>query len=266
MQIAAAVTQSDTAAAKLLVPTGDPSLNLKPETTVPTCVPPQVLQNGVCTTVDEHRIRPQFMFVVAFNPAVSTYNLQFGYVGSGDPSGWDNLGSATVTAEEAQEDPEEAPAALAAAVKAVNQFEEIIGRLWDAKTYPPHATMVAVFRGAVQKALAEEDASVAAPYAVSQFVSKGYPAASGGSSTPPDTGSADPSQCGEPYTGPNIDPQFDTFCKNAYVNSCLDKKTGTSTFLSQTKTVCGVLDGLLKATNGPAASNYCSYCNPANMF
>ena len=272
MQIASLVTQSDTTSAKALVPTADPTLNLKPETTTVTCTPPQELVNGVCTTVTETRIRPGFMFVVDYSRAMSTYHLKFGYVGSGDPSTYDTLGSASITAEEAAEDPEDLPTALAAATHAIKEFETIIDRLWDAKTYPPHATMVSIFRGAVQKALEEEDASVAAPYAVSKFQAAGYPAAAGsstgggstGGGSTPGTGSG---ACTEPYAGPRDDPQTDTFCRNAHFNSCLDKAAGNSTYLEQTKVVCRVLEGTLKMIpNSPSLYNYCSYCNPANMF
>jgi len=264
MQIASAVTQSDTTAAKGLVPTADPTLNLKPESSTVTCTPPQVLVNGVCTTVSETRIRPGFMFEVAYSPAVSVYYLQFGYVGTGSSS-HDTLGSASVTAEEAAEDPEDLPAALDAATKAIAEFNAIIDRLWDAKTYPPHNTMVSIFRGAVQKALAEEDASVAGPYAVSKFVEAGYPAASGGSGNP-DTGSGPKSPCKEQYAGPLDDPQVYTFCQNAYGNSCIDRENGTSLYRQQTTVVCGILGNWLKTLgDNRSAQQYCSYCNPANI-
>lgn len=267
MQIAAAVTQSETASAKALVPTADSTLNLTTETSTATCTSPQVLQNGVCTTVSETHIRPGFMFVVDYSRAVSTYHLKFGYVGSGDPSSYDTLGSASITAEEAAEDPEDLPTALAAATRAVKEFETIIGRLWDAKTYPPHETMVAIFRGAVQKALEEENASVAGPDAVSKFKAAGYPAAAGTSGADSTPATGDAGACAEPYAGPTDNPQTDTFCRNAHFNSCLDKKAGNSNYLSQTKTVCGILEETLKMlSNSPTLYNYCSYCNPVNMF
>lgn len=264
MQIATAVTQTDTSAAKALVPTADPSLNLKPETSTVTCTPPQVLINGVCTTVTETRIQPGFMFEVAYSRAASTYYLKFGYVGT-STSGFDTLGSATVTAEEAAEDPEDLPATLEAATRAVAEFDAIIKRLWEAKTYPPHATMVAIFRGAVQKALVEEDASVAGPYAVSKFTEAGYPAAASGTGgSNPGSGSSTP--CDEPYTGPLDDPQVYTFCQNAYGNSCIDRKNGTSLFREQTNVVCGILGNWLKTLGDTrSAQQYCSYCNPANI-
>jgi hypothetical protein len=264
MQIASSVTQTDTATAKALVPTPDPTLNLKPETSTVTCTAPQVLVNGVCTTASETHIRPGFSFLVDYSRAASTYHLQFGYVGT-DPRSYDTLGSATVTAEEAAEDPEDLPAALAAASRAVKEFEAIIDRLWTAKTYPPHDTMVAIFRGAVQKALAEEDASVAGPYAASKFTEAGYPAAAG-STTTPTPGSNGNSPCAEPYTGPNVEPQLDSFCQNAYGNSCLDRANGTSLYREQTKVVCRILDGTLKALgDNRSSAQYCSYCNPTNI-
>lgn len=64
----------------------------------------------------------------------------------------------------------------------------------------------------------------------------------------------------ENYRGPNADPQFDTFCQNAYINQCLDQATGTSTYKAQTTQVCKVLDGFLKATGGGSAASYCAYC------
>lgn len=62
------------------------------------------------------------------------------------------------------------------------------------------------------------------------------------------------------YQGPNDNPQFDSFCKNAYINTCLDKATGTQTYAAQTKSVCGLLDNFLKAAGGGTAGGYCGYC------
>lgn len=62
------------------------------------------------------------------------------------------------------------------------------------------------------------------------------------------------------YKGPNDDPQTDSFCKNAYINQCLDTATGTTTYKTQTVSVCKVLDGLLKSISNTTATAYCSYC------
>ena len=62
------------------------------------------------------------------------------------------------------------------------------------------------------------------------------------------------------YRGPNDDPQFDSFCKNAYINTCLDRATGTQTYAEQTKKICSLLNNFLKAAGGGSASGYCSYC------
>jgi hypothetical protein len=67
--------------------------------------------------------------------------------------------------------------------------------------------------------------------------------------------------CQAEYRGPDKDPQVDSFCKLAAFNTCLDRKTGTTTYRSQTRSVCNQLDQTLRALKSGRAATYCPlYC------
>ena len=66
--------------------------------------------------------------------------------------------------------------------------------------------------------------------------------------------------CPKEYSGPDDDPQFDSFCKLAQINQCLDRVTSATTYAAQTQAACNTLDQMLRKTKGGRAANYCSYC------
>ncbi|RZI44165.1 DUF4214 domain-containing protein [Herbaspirillum sp. HC18] len=261
MAIASAVTASGTAAANTLIGVKDTLFNL-----APTCMVPAVLQNGACVMPESVPIPPSTMFEVFVSPGGDTYVAKLCWGGTYQ---CETLGqSVFVSAEDILADKGEVDANVREASRVLSEFNNMIGRMWKAKTYPPTSTMVAVFTKAISDGLAAEDGSVAISSAAAGFTKAGYPAASGGSTTTGGSGggsTAEADAAGSAcslsnYKGPNQDPQFDSFCKNAYVNTCLDQTTGTSTYQAQTQTVCKVLDGFLKAVGSGTAANYCGYC------
>lgn len=67
--------------------------------------------------------------------------------------------------------------------------------------------------------------------------------------------------CEAEYRGPSNDPQLDSFCKLAAFNNCLDRKTGTTTYQAQTRSVCSQLDQTLRSLKSGRAATYCPlYC------
>ncbi|MBU0589880.1 MAG: hypothetical protein KJ852_13230 [Gammaproteobacteria bacterium] len=86
------------------------------------------------------------------------------------------------------------------------------------------------------------------------------PAGRSGGSTLSAATKAAAEACPRDYRGPDDDPQFDSYCKLAQFNQCLDKVTGTTTYQAQTQSVCNTLDRLLRSTKGGRAASYCSYC------
>lgn len=260
MSIAGAVTSVNTSNATRMIGAPDPKFDLSPS-----CFAPAVLQNGVCVSPANKPPRPIVKFSIAVSPAGQTYSAILCY----DPNQCDSLGeSVFVSTADIQASQGDIPAAVEAARKVVEQYNNMISRLWAANTIPSSQTLVSVFTKAIAAGLASESGDTAVSEAISGFNAAGFPAAGSGSgSTTGSSGSgASSSTIGagtcdlSGYAGPKIDPQYDTFCQNAYVNTCLDKATGTTTYQSQTKTICGVLDGFLKATGGTSAAKYCSYC------
>ncbi|HJW57095.1 MAG TPA: DUF4214 domain-containing protein, partial [Burkholderiaceae bacterium] len=257
MAIAAAVTPTGVAAALKLIGVSDALFNL-----APTCMAPAVLQNGACVTPANNPLRPVVRFDVAVSPGGDTYMAVLCW----DPSQCDELGdSVFVSTAEILASNGEVTADVAAADRVATEFNNMIGRLWAAKTFPPGQTILSVLRNAVATALANEDAASAVPTAAAGFAAAGYPAAGGGATGTSGSGTSATDSSGgacsiSNYNGPNTDPQFDTFCQNAFINTCLDQASGTTTYQAQTQTVCTTLDGFLKAVGSGTAANYCGYC------
>lgn len=255
MSIAAAVTSTSTSNATRMIGAPDPSFNM-----APTCLLPAVLQNGVCVAPSNKPPRPIVKFEVAVSPAGQTYSATLCF----DSSQCNDLGqSVFVSTAEILASKGDIPAAVTAASKVAEEYNNMIARLWAANTIPTSQTMLSVFRNAVATALANDSASAAVSEAVSGFKAAGFSAAGDGGSAGSgiSTATSGAGACNmSAYSGPNSDPQFDTFCQNAFINTCLDQASGTTTYQSQTKSVCTILDGLLKATGGTSAAKYCSYC------
>lgn len=257
--IAAAVTPTSTRAASLLVGVVDPAFNLAPD-----CLAPAVLNNGVCQQRQGASISPSVNFNVAVAQSGNSYTAQLCHPGS---AGCEALNQPIfVSAADYLESKGEVVASVALANQVVDEFNRMIGRLWLAKTVPSTETLLAVFRNAIASGIASGSASTAIATAGSGFAAAGFSAAAGtssgstGSSTTAATSTGAGACNVANYRGPNDDPQFDSFCQNAFFNTCMDKATGTTTYASQTVSVCKVLDGTLKATGGGSAVQYCSYC------
>jgi hypothetical protein len=252
MAIAGAVTATGTAAATKLAGVSDVLFNL-----APTCMAPATLKDGACVMPANNPPRPVVKFSVAISPAGQTYSAILCW----DSSQCDSLGDDVfVSTAEILASNGEVAADVAAAGRVATEFNDMIGRLWIAKTIPPSATVLSVFKNAIATALANENAGSAVSAATAGFNAAGYPAA-GGSTSGATTTDLSGGACNmSNYNGPTTDPQFDTFCQNAFINTCLDKATGTTTYQAQTLTVCTTLDGFLKAVGSGTAANYCGYC------
>lgn len=64
--------------------------------------------------------------------------------------------------------------------------------------------------------------------------------------------------CLAAYAGPKDDPQFDTSCRMAQWDGCVDKATGTTTYKREAESVCRSLNALIEASSG--GSYNCPYC------
>jgi hypothetical protein len=258
MAMAAAVTA--TTAAARLIGVADAAFNLAPN-----CLTPATLVNGVCVQPPNLTLRPSVGFSVALSSGGWTYTAQLCWEGS---IGCDSLGSPVfVSNADFAAAKGDIVAALAMAGKVADEYNNMIGRLWAANTVPPRAVLLAVFKAAIATAVQSGSAANAVSDAGKAFTAAGYPAAAGGSTTAAASNGSSVSSNATTgscnianYAGPNTDPQFDTFCQNAFINNCLDTASGTTAYQSQTRSVCGVLDGLLKATGGSTAAKYCGYC------
>lgn len=156
---------------------------------------------------------------------------------------------------------EETKELMAYAESVAKDFQAMIARMWKSKTYPTLSQAQTIFKNAVDAAIAE-DAPVAAERAASAFTSAGFPAA-GSSSTATGTPSgSEPtvaSACGNlVYTGDRSEPQAYVFDQYAQQLSCLHKTTGENQFLTNGNKVCGILDGLIKATSGTFRPLFCT--------
>jgi hypothetical protein len=73
------------------------------------------------------------------------------------------------------------------------------------------------------------------------------------------SGSATSAQaCAAEYSGPNSDPQFDSFCKMAAFDACLHRITNSTAYDTDGHSMCSLLDGLIKSTSGGTYT--CGYC------
>ena len=82
----------------------------------------------------------------------------------------------------------------------------------------------------------------------------------GGGAAPGNTTVAMEKACQASYQGPTDNPQTDSFCKLAQLNSCLFKATGTATYRTQAGQICSILDATLKSSGNNTAGGYCEYC------
>lgn len=172
MAIAGAVTPTGVAAALKLIGVSDALFNL-----APTCMAPAVLQNGACVTPANNPPRPVVGFSVAVSPAGQTYSAVLCW----DASQCDALGEDVfVSTAEILASNGEVAADVAAADRVATEFNNMIGRLWLAKTIPSAQTILSVLQNAVATALANENAASAVSTAATGFTAAGYPAAGGG--------------------------------------------------------------------------------------
>ena len=84
-------------------------------------------------------------------------------------------------------------------------------------------------------------------------------AAADGSGTSPAAAEAAKACASQPYLGSADNPQVDTLCKLAQFDACLHKATGLSTYDSEGRNQCKVIDGLLRAIGGNWSCRYCPY-------
>lgn len=126
-------------------------------------------------------------FNAAVAPAGDTYTAQLCY----GTSQCTPLGSPLfISAAEILAAGQDIPIALAYAQQVAKEFEAMITRMWQAKTYPSESTMVAIFGNAIAADLAN-DTRDAVGKAGAAFAAAGFPAAAGATaSTPPSGGGA----------------------------------------------------------------------------
>ena len=65
--------------------------------------------------------------------------------------------------------------------------------------------------------------------------------------------------CLTDYTGPNSDPQVDSFCKLAAFDACLHRATQLTTYDAEGRSACATLSGLLSSI-GATNTYSCNYC------
>ena len=65
-------------------------------------------------------------------------------------------------------------------------------------------------------------------------------------------------KCATEYTGPDDNPQTDSYCKLAAFDACLHRATKLTTYDQEGRTACTTLKGLLESTG--TAAYQCSYC------
>ncbi len=184
------------------------------------------------------------------------YTMQLCYGGLGG-SCQDISPRIKVTAEDLAD--EDTPPIMAYAESVAKEFQNIIQRLWAAKTYPKQ--LAQIFRKAVQGAIDSETPN-AVETALSDLKAAGFPAAAPGgqSSGPSGTAPTAASACGEqPYPGGNSTDnlQVDSFDRQAQSIICLYKATGEQKLVDNGNKVCGILDGLLKVTPGKFTPLFC---------
>lgn len=154
---------------------------------------------------------------------------------------------------------EDAEEILAYAQSVAKDFQEMIGRMWKAKTYPPFSLMQKIFRESVENAIATESQN-AAQTAARAFAAAGYPAAGGGASgTPSGSEPTTASACGNlAYAGDMSEPQVSVFDLQAMSYSCAYKASGDANALTYGNRVCKLLDDYVKALEGKFHPLYCN--------
>ena len=75
----------------------------------------------------------------------------------------------------------------------------------------------------------------------------------------PGSSSSSAAACLTAYTGPDTDPQTDSFCKQAAFDACLHRITGQTAYDKEGRAACTVLGGLLEAI-GATKTYSCTYC------
>lgn len=150
---------------------------------------------------------------------------------------------------------------IAYAETVAQDFQTMVGRMWQAKTYPTLEQAQKIFGNAVDSAI-DEDAPVATDRAASAFAAAGFSAAGGTSTAAVTPSGSEPTvaaACGNlSYTGDRSEPQVYMFDQYAQHFSCLYKSTGDSQFLTNGNKVCGILDGLIKTTSGSFRPLFCT--------
>lgn len=143
-----------------------------------------------------------------------------------------------------------------------NGLQSVIAEVWANRNASPTGGVVAnVLNTALANGTSPTDVISRARAGFTRAGYLGGTSGGGSGSGSTGAGSGGVAACTiENYRGPNDDPQFDSFCKNAYINQCLDQATGTSTYRAQTSSVCNILSGMLQSTGGPSLRSYCSYC------
>ncbi|MCT9809014.1 hypothetical protein N0K08_00030 [Acidovorax sp. Be4] len=153
----------------------------------------------------------------------------------------------------------ETPAIIAYANSVATEFQAMLKRLYDAKTYPSRALTIKILSDAVAKAINTETPN-AVETARAAFVAAGFPAAAGGTSTGPSgTATTAESVCAsQPYPGDTSEPQVFLFDKIAQLDACLYRATSNSAYLQDGNNQCKVLNGLLQATVGTFHPLFCN--------
>lgn len=221
------------------------------------CQTPFTRVNGQCQPpATGIIIAPSIVWHLDVSQAGRTYTMQL----CNDPLGRDCIAiSDPIFVSKADLADGETPAIIAYAYSVATEFQNMIGRLSAAKTYPTRAQLVAIFKKAVDTAITTQSQN-AVQTAGAGFTAAGFPAATGGASSGPSgTASSAESACANaPYRGDTSEPQVYLFDKLAQFDACLYKATNKDIYLTDGNAQCRVLNGLLQATIGnfkPVACN-----------
>ena len=221
------------------------------------CQTPFTRVNGQCLPpATGVVIAPSIVWKLEVSAAGRTYTMQLCH----SPLGLDCTAvSDPIFVSKADLADDETPDIIEYAESVAKEFQNMVGRLWAAKTYPTLAQLVSIFKKAVDTAIAT-DSPNAVETAGAGFTAAGFPAATGGASSGPSgTASSAESACAnQTYPGDTSEPQVYLFDKLAQFDACLYKATNKDIYLTDGNTQCRVLDGLLKATIGTFKPMYCT--------
>lgn len=190
---------------------------------------------------------PSIWWEFAPSPVGTTYIMEICYTGSGvDCSAIS--GSYFVLPGDVDN------ADLAYAQSVATEYNNMIGRLWSAKSYPLPSTLESVFRSATNKAVSNQ-AHTAVQDALAGFTAAGFPAAGTGGAG----GTGTLASCSDVvYPGDTSSPQIYIFDAIAQFDACALAATKDEKYRSDGNMQCQVLAGTNAATGNNFTPLFCS--------